>query len=378
MSHIRTVHSFDEWSTLREVIVGSVAGYELHHLDVSFALFYFENIYAPLKKRTAVSGGGSQVVGIPPAIVAEAQEDLEELVATLRDFGATVFRPADLAAQGQIASPSWTSRSTPALNVRDQALILGSTILETAPHVRGRIFENDMLKPIFYRYFNAGSAWLSMPRPALANGSLDPSYFEGLGLDVQVALDLDDAQRIAGLGHEIIFDAAQCIRIGRDVLVNVANANHEMGYRWLRQVFGRQFRFHKVYQAADNHIDSVLAPLRPGVMLLRAPGFLAGLPPAMTRWDVIYPPEGSGASFPAYGGDMLYIASRYIDTNVLSLDENTVIVNALYPELVRQLERRRFDVLPVRFRHGRLFGGGFHCVTLDCVRDGGMETYLGE
>jgi glycine amidinotransferase len=378
MSQIRVVHSFDEWSTLREVIVGSVAGYELHHLDVSFALFYFENIYAPLRNRKGAGGSGSQIVAIPRPIVAEAQEDLEELVTALRDFGATVFRPADLAAQGQIASPSWTSQSTPALNVRDQALILGSTILETAPHVRGRIFENDMLKPIFYRYFNAGSAWLSMPRPALAKGSLDPSYFADSELDIQVALERDDAQLIPGLGHEIIFDAAQCIRLSRDVLVNVANANHEMGYRWLRQVFGRNFRFHRIYQAADNHIDSVLAPLRPGVMLLRAPGFLQLLPPAMRNWDIIYPPEGDGASFPEYRGDMLHIASRYIDMNVLSLDENTVIVNALYPELVRQLERRRFDVIPVRLRHGRLFGGGFHCVTLDCVRDGGLESYLGE
>src|SRR5260370_6158455 len=314
MGLIRAAHSFDEWSTLREVIVGSVAGYELHHLDVSFAMFYFENIYAPLKKRTAVSGSGSHTVRIPRAIVAEAQEDVAELAAALADFGATVFRPADLAAQGQIASPSWTSRSTPALNVRDQALILGSAILETAPHVRGRIFENDMLKPVFYRYFNAGSAWLSMPRPALANGSLDPSYFDGSGLDIQVALELDDAQAIAGLGHEIIFDAAQCIRLGRDVLVNVANANHEMGYRWLRQVFGSQFRFHKVHRAADNHIDSVLAPLRPGVMLLRAPGFLALLPPAMRRWDVIYPPEGNGASFPGYGGDWLHLVINLHNT----------------------------------------------------------------
>lgn len=375
---MRAAHSFDEWSTLREVIVGSAAGYELHHLDASFAMFYFENIYAPLKKKTAGSGSGSQIVRIPPEIVAEAEEDLAELVAALRDFGAMVFRPADLAGQGQIASPSWTSHSTPALNVRDQALILGSTILETAPHVRGRIFENDMLKPIFYRYFNAGSAWLSMPRPALARGSLDPSYLESLDLEIQDAIELDDGERIAGLGHEIIFDAAQCIRLGRDVLVNVANANHEMGYRWLKQVFGTQFRFHRIYRSADNHIDCVLAPLRPGVTLLRAPRFLAALPPAMRRWDIIYPPEGYGASLPEYGGDMLYIASRYIDTNVLSLDENTVVVNSLYPKLIRQLERRRFDVLPVRFRHGRLLGGGFHCVTLDCVRDGGMESYLDE
>ena len=33
-------------------------------------------------------------------------------------------------------------------------------------------------------------------------------------------------------------------------------------------------------------------------------------------------------------------------------------------------------VVPVRHRHRRLFGGGFHCFTLDTVREGGPEDYL--
>ncbi len=62
--------------------------------------------------------------------------------------------------------------------------------------------------------------------------------------------------------------------------------------------------------------------------------------------------------------------------NVLSIDENTVVVNSLYPELIRVLEGRRFTVVPVAHRHRRLAGGGFHCFTLDTVRSGGREDYL--
>ena len=43
---------------------------------------------------------------------------------------------------------------------------------------------------------------------------------------------------------------------------------------------------------------------------------------------------------------------------------------------VQVLERRGFTVVPVRHRHRRLFGGGFHCFTLDTVRRGGPEDYL--
>ncbi|MEK8174880.1 hypothetical protein NKH77_54960 [Streptomyces sp. M19] len=46
------------------------------------------------------------------------------------------------------------------------------------------------------------------------------------------------------------------------------------------------------------------------------------------------------------------------------------------PELMRELERHGFTVVPVRHRHRRLFGGGFHCFTLDTVREGGPEDYL--
>jgi glycine amidinotransferase len=70
------------------------------------------------------------------------------------------------------------------------------------------------------------------------------------------------------------------------------------------------------------------------------------------------------------------IASRYIDINVLSVNEDTVVVNSHYPELIDLLEKRGFTVAPVRHRHRRLFGGGFHCFTLDTVRAGGCEAYM--
>lgn len=38
---------------------------------------------------------------------------------------------------------------------------------------------------------------------------------------------------------------------------------------------------------------------------------------------------------------------------------------------------RRLAVAPVRHRHRRLFGDGFHRFTLDTVRTGGVEDRLG-
>lgn len=365
-------NSFDEWSRLREVIVGRAEHYTAHDVDTSWSLFYFENV-APVLKDDR-SGGG--LLPIPAQLVDELNEDIAGLVDALTGCGVRVLRPAAPGKEVDIASPLWTARATPPLNVRDQTIVLGNTIVETAPHIRARLFENDLLKPIFYRYFSAGSNWLSMPRPALGAGSLDQKYFLRLGVDVSRAIDAETSQGIDGLGLELVFDGAQCIRLGSDVLVNVANGNHELALRWLIDNLPH-LRFHRLNAMADNHIDSIVVPLRPGLMLLRSPKFLPYLPAAMQSWEAIYPPEMTQPE-PDYSdfGFVVPTASRYIDINVLSIDENTVVVNSHYPELIRELEMRGFTVVAVRHRHRRLFGGGFHCFTLDTVRDGGCEDYL--
>jgi glycine amidinotransferase len=62
------------------------------------------------------------------------------------------------------------------------------------------------------------------------------------------------------------------------------------------------------------------------------------------------------------------LASKYIDMNVLSIDPQKVMVSSNYTPLIRLLEQNGFTPVPVQLRHRRLFGGGFHCITLDTIR----------
>lgn len=62
--------------------------------------------------------------------------------------------------------------------------------------------------------------------------------------------------------------------------------------------------------------------------------------------------------------------------NLLMVDPGTAIVDALQTDLIHQLERHGITVIPRTLRHSRLLGGGFHCVTLDTVRDGDKEDYI--
>ncbi|MBB5866728.1 N-dimethylarginine dimethylaminohydrolase [Allocatelliglobosispora scoriae] len=68
--------------------------------------------------------------------------------------------------------------------------------------------------------------------------------------------------------------------------------------------------------------------------------------------------------------------SLYIDLNVLSVDTEQVLVNEQRTGLRRLLDAEGFTTIPVRHRHRRLFGGGFHCFILDTHRDGACDDYL--
>ena len=54
--------------------------------------------------------------------------------------------------------------------------------------------------------------------------------------------------------------------------------------------------------------------------------------------------------------------------NMLVVDPETVIVDRHQTELIKTLESYRFRVIPHELRHSRTLGGGFHCVTLDLIR----------
>lgn len=371
-------HSFDEWTQLEEVVLGTVDGFRGFHLDSSFNLFHWDNIQAFLRSkdffRDQDGVSAWPQVHVDDDILDELTEDLTDFACALSALGVTVRRPSALVGPDEIMTPFWRSIQSPPLNVRDQAIILGSTIVETAPHVRARLFENDYLKPVFMDYMAGGSKWLCMPRPTLAAGVLDASFFR-LNVDERESLQDTHATQLAGLDREIVFDGAQCIRLGLDVLVNVGNQNHELGFDWLKRVFEGTFTFHRLERLADSHIDSTLLPLRPGLWLVRDRQCLSRLPAPFRNWDVIVAPEASEDLFPSYANRNLAIASRFIDMNVLSVNEHTVVVNSLFPDLMRALDRAGFDVVGVRHRHRRLFGGGFHCFTLDTRRTGGPQSY---
>ena len=66
--------------------------------------------------------------------------------------------------------------------------------------------------------------------------------------------------------------------------------------------------------------------------------------------------------------DVSGISSDSIGMNLLSINEDLVIVDENQTELIKTLLRYGIESIPMPMRHARTLGGGFHCVTLDLKR----------
>lgn len=380
------LNSFDEWSQLREVIVGSAQNYTSHDRELSFDLFFHDNIvrtewYYPrlgAPKSNIASNQKRGQLPIKQRYVEELNEDIEGIVQALQSLSVTVHRPMDLDKNTtKVQTPAWSASVVPPLNVRDIAFIAGDEIIETPPMIRARYFETQFLKPVFAEYFRRGARWTLMPRPWMTDASFDLSYAKSSSSAGGPTEPIEDPQPSPyDIGFEMMFDGAQCVRLGRDIVANVSTQNHAIACDWLERHFEGRFRIHRVYRLSDSHIDSMLLVLRPGTLLVRSKEVADFLPSSLRKWDMIIAPLPGANNFPQYDDSDIVLTSPYIDLNVLSVSPDTVLVNEACPELIRTLEQHKFTVVPVRHRHRRLFGGGFHCFTLDTVRDGGPEDYL--
>lgn len=348
------VKSNNEWDTLREVIVGNTFLSNLPGLELSFKLFFHDSLCSDVFGNDVYSKKGKNWKGeIKKQYIDEHEEDLTEMVRILEEEDVTVKRPKQLDKTHRFKTPYWESGCVPALNIRDQAIIIDDEIIETPPQIRSRFFENDLLKDIFMDYFRKGAKWTQVPKPMLTDNSFDISYQLKKGVQYEKQANHFD------IGYEILFDGAQCLRFNNDIVINCSNENHLLGAQWLKRHL-KGYNLHTV-RMVDNHIDSTMLPLREGVLLVNPRKFKEEhLPSFLKKWDRIFAPEPED--------QQTLLASKYIDMNVLSLSPKKVMVSNNYIPLIRLLEQNGFTPIPVQLRHRRLFGGGFHCITLDTIR----------
>ena len=345
------VWSCNEWDQLEEVIVGNPLRARFPTPDVSTRLAEF-----PDRSLEEIPRGP-----FPQQIVEETEEDLSAFVAVLEEQGVTVRRPETWPHETRFSTIHWESEGYCNYCPRDIILVIGDHIIETPNVIRSRAQETFSYRSMMVDYLKSGAKWYSAPRPML----LDSLY--------EV-----DRSKPTPRNDEPAFDAANVLRLGRDLIYLVSSTGNELGGQWLQTILGEDFRVHflkDVYYGS--HIDSTFVALRPGLMLCN-PGRLTDdtLPEIVKQWEVIYSPPMENTN--QHDADYISrsIGSDWIDMNLFSINPGLVVVDRDQTALIKLLEGRGLDVIPLKLRHSKMLGGGFHCVTLDVRRKGTLEKYF--
>ena len=346
-----TVWSCNEWDPLEEVIVGNPLRARFPTADPSTRLAEFTG-----RSLDEIPQGG-----FPQRIIEETDEDLEAFVAVLEKRGVTVKRPTTWPHEATFSTIHWQAHGFYNYCPRDVMLVIGDRIIETPNVIRSRAQETFGYREMMVDYLKSGARWFSAPRPML----LDSMF------------DIDPARPVPR-NEEPAFDAANVLRLGRDLIYLVSSTGNELGGQWLQTILGVDFRVHFLKDVYfGSHIDSTFVALRPGLILCNPARINDDtLPDILKQWEVIYsPPMECAGEFDAeYLGKS--IGSDWINMNLFSIDPGLVVVDRDQVGLIKLLEKKGLDVVPLKLRHSKMLGGGFHCVTLDIRRAGKLERYF--
>ena len=298
------ISSYNEWSPLKKIIVGSATDANWPVNDPVFAKESEKTTW----KETPVPRGP-----VPQRIIEETNEDLDGLATTLMSLGVEVLRPDPLNFQVHDGMYNYCPR--------DRLLVYGSTIVDPAMMYPCR----DMELQCYHDIVDTSDHYVFMPR-----------------------------------NEGFVLDAANVCRLGDRMLFLESASGNRKAYDWLCDQFP-DVTIELCNFYAGVHIDSTIVPLREGLVMLNASRVnFDKVPRVFDGWQKIWVNDVVAQGFHEYP-----YASKWIAMNMLVVDPNTVICDQNQTELIKTLKSYRFEVIPLELRHSRTLGGGFHCVTLD-------------
>ena len=321
------------WDPLKSIVVGDASGARIPPLSRSMKNFMFANLEDhEIREKCRPWTYSTKVID-------ESQEDLEILADTLKKESVTVYRP-------EMKNYGWMNYCP-----RDIFLVLDDILLETPNVMSIREYESLAYRHILNKL---DGKWLKAPVP---------QYLEE-------SFDFSDLSSPTLMNAEIMFDAPNVVRMGKTLLYQISNSGNLKGLKWLQQTFP-EYRIHPASQYSGAHFDSTVVPLRPGLVLLNGLRCTKNNYPLIFKnWDKIFFTDIVSTDTDDSG-----ISSNSIGLNLLSLNEDTVIVDKNQKPLRKILKQHGIFSIPLELRHARTLGGGFHCVTLDLHREGKLEQY---
>lgn len=341
---LNTVNSYTSWQPLEQVIVGR-----------AYPPDYFDFI------------DNAQVRHQLQQILAETEEDLDNLGGVIRSFGAEVMRP-DLPDKDKFV---WFQTQgggvpLPPLTPRDWQITLGDRLL--------RVLAVSELDSICGRY---------------TASVVNPHRGEW---DSDCVLNGASASCIVRVGRDVFFDNSDFLRPDQTAWI-------------VEHVLDSRFRIHEA--VTDGHGDAVFAILKPGVILSSKHDVNLNFDRDFPGWEVckVWDPsiwaamevgkfkyesnpgawyvqgETPTPEFTEFVDTYLtkwtgFVAETVFDVNCLVLDESHVIFSAYNKDVFSFCRKHGIEPIISELRHSYFWDGGISCCTQDLCRRGGLETYL--
>ena len=363
----KIVNSWNDWDPLKHVIVG-VADHSV-----------IPNEEPATSEKVPVDSEMRGMWGPRPLeTVEKANEQLNYLVKVLEERGVKVDRPTPLQWNQPVITPDFrTDSMMTCMPPRDTLLTIGPEIIEAAMSFRCRYFEYLAFRPLLEEYFNEDPEfiWSQAPRPRLTDASYKHNYY-----DEKISLE-DRLVRTANKDFvttekEILFDAADILRMGKDLFIQHGLTTNRKAMEWFKRKYP-DFRIHAVNFPGDPypiHIDATFVPLRPGLIINNPVRHLPEEQRVVFEkngWEIV------DAAQPAHDEPPpLCYSSVWLSMNCLVLDPKTVIVEASEVNQLEQMDKLGMNVIPVAMRDAYAFGGGLHCSTADVYREGTCQDYF--
>jgi hypothetical protein len=338
------INSYTSWQPLEEVIVGR-----------AYSPDYFDFI------------DNAQVRHQLQHILAETEEDLDNLQKTIEQYGARVCRPNLINKHVfQQLQTNGSGAPLPPLTPRDWQISLGQKLLRVLPMSE----LDDICKEFADQVVNPhGANW---DPDCILNGA-----------------------------------SASCIvRVGRDVFFDNSDYLKPEQTRWIvEHCLDSNYRIHEA--VTDGHGDAVFAILKPGVILSSKHDMHLHLADDFPGWEVLKIWDSSiwaamevgkfkweanpgawyiqgqtpTAEFSAFVDTYLnkwtgFVAETVFDVNCLVLDEENVIFSAYNKDVFDFCRKHKINPIISELRHSYFWDGGISCCTQDLRRRGGLETYL--
>ena len=353
------VNAHNEWDPLEEIIVGLLDGAVIPPWDVIMeAVVHEKELWEFYQKF-----GGNPW---PQELIEAAQKDLDEYIHILEAEGITVRRPTPYDFSKPYSTPDFSIKSSShTTQPRDVLLVIGNQIIEAPMGFRSRYHEHHTYKELCKEYFKKGAKWISAPRPQLSDSSYKKDF---------VPPEEGESMRTILTEFEPLFDAADVIKCGRDIFVAQSSACNLFGIEWLKRHLGDDYRVHEVeiFDPHPLHIDATFYPLAPGKLLIN-PARVRKVPEIFTKsgWDILECPQPNMPD-----SHPMYTCSKWLNMNVLMLDEKRVIVSRGEDTLIRSFKDWGFQPIECSFYHFESIAGGLHCATVDIRRRGELESYF--